>query len=117
VEKPSGIGSPEARRLFALVLVGGGARGFAHVGVLRALANSGYRPDRIVGVSVGALVGVAYARRVDWYRAVVEINLDGFPGPVSNLSARTSLKDPVTGGETDPDGMDGGRRYGPRRRC
>lgn len=76
----------EGHRPFALVLGGGGARGFAHVGVLRALERAGYRPDRIVGVSMGALVGVAYARRADWFRAVLEMNLDGFPGPASNLS-------------------------------
>jgi len=45
----------------ALVLAAGGPRGFAHVGVLRALGELGIRPDLIVGASVGALVGAAYA--------------------------------------------------------
>ncbi|MEA3494588.1 MAG: patatin-like phospholipase family protein [Bacteroidota bacterium] len=44
-----------------LVLSGGGARGFAHVGVLKALNEKGIYPDIISGVSAGALVGVLYA--------------------------------------------------------
>lgn len=45
----------------ALVLGGGGLRGFAHVGVLQALEEAGIRPDLVVGTSVGAVVGAAYA--------------------------------------------------------
>ncbi|MFL9585246.1 patatin-like phospholipase family protein [Stenotrophomonas sp. AB1(2024)] len=45
----------------ALVLGGGGLRGFAHIGVLRALEEHGIRPDIVVGTSAGALVGAAYA--------------------------------------------------------
>ncbi|MDZ7778856.1 MAG: patatin-like phospholipase family protein [Gemmatimonadota bacterium] len=75
---------PGGHRPFALVLGGGGARGFAHLGVLRALERAGYRPTRVVGVSMGALVGVAYARRSDWYAAVLGMNLDGFPGPIAS---------------------------------
>jgi len=44
-----------------LVLSGGGARGFAHIGVLKALNESGIFPDVISGTSAGALVGVMYA--------------------------------------------------------
>ena len=45
----------------ALVLSGGGTRGFAHIGVLEVLLAEGLHPDIIVGSSVGALVGVCYA--------------------------------------------------------
>jgi NTE family protein len=45
----------------ALVLGGGGLRGFAHIGVLRALEEHGIRPDIVVGTSAGAVVGAAYA--------------------------------------------------------
>ncbi len=45
----------------ALVLAAGGPRGFAHVGVLRALDELGIRPDLIVGASIGALIGSALA--------------------------------------------------------
>jgi NTE family protein len=44
-----------------LVLSGGGTRGFAHLGVLKALDESGIRPDIISGVSAGAVAGVFYA--------------------------------------------------------
>lgn len=45
----------------ALVLSGGGAKGFAHLSVLAALDSLGVRPDYIVGTSMGAIVGALYA--------------------------------------------------------
>ncbi|WP_053001273.1 patatin-like phospholipase family protein [Kosmotoga pacifica] len=45
----------------ALVLSGGGARGAAHVGAIKALEEAGYIPDLIVGISIGAVVGAGYA--------------------------------------------------------
>lgn len=44
-----------------LVLSGGGARGFAHLGVIEALNEAGIFPDVICGTSAGAIVGVLYA--------------------------------------------------------
>jgi NTE family protein len=44
-----------------LALGGGAARGFAHVGVIKALENHGIFPDIIVGTSAGAVVGALYA--------------------------------------------------------
>jgi NTE family protein len=44
-----------------LVLGSGAARGFAHIGVMRALLANGIKPDVIVGTSMGALVGGCYA--------------------------------------------------------
>lgn len=55
---------------FAVVLGGGAARGAAHLGVLRALAEANLHPDLVVGVSIGALVGVAYCREEDPGRAM-----------------------------------------------
>ncbi len=46
---------------FALVLGGGGLKGFAHIGVLRALEERGLRPSVICGTSIGSLVAAAYA--------------------------------------------------------
>ncbi len=46
---------------FALVLSGGGARGAAQIGVLRALEEAGLRPDLIVATSMGALIGSLYS--------------------------------------------------------
>ena len=45
----------------ALVLGNGGPRGFAHIGVLKALDDAGIKPDLIVGTSVGSLIGSLYA--------------------------------------------------------
>jgi NTE family protein len=45
----------------ALVLSGGGPRGAAQVGMLQVLAEGGFVPDRIYGVSVGAVNGAAFA--------------------------------------------------------
>ena len=44
-----------------LVLSGGGARGFAHLGLIQALNEAGIWPDIISGTSAGALAGVLYA--------------------------------------------------------
>ena len=46
---------------WALVLSGGVARGFGHVGAIRALEDEGLRPDLVVGSSMGGLVGALYA--------------------------------------------------------
>ncbi|GAC1405776.1 MAG: patatin-like phospholipase family protein [Burkholderiaceae bacterium] len=44
-----------------LVLGGGAARGFAHIGVIKALESQGIVPDIVVGTSAGSLVGALYA--------------------------------------------------------
>ncbi|WP_293438850.1 patatin-like phospholipase family protein [Piscinibacter sp.] len=44
-----------------LALGGGAARGFAHIGVIQALEDSGIRPDLVVGTSAGSLVAALYA--------------------------------------------------------
>jgi NTE family protein len=44
-----------------LALGGGAARGWAHIGVIRALEKAGVKPDIVCGTSIGALVGAAYA--------------------------------------------------------
>ena len=49
----------------ALVLSGGGARGIAHAGVVRALDSLGFNPDIVVGTSMGAVVGALYAAGLD----------------------------------------------------
>ena len=49
------------RPKIGFVLGAGSARGWAHIGVLRALTEAGIKPDLIAGCSVGALVGAAFA--------------------------------------------------------
>ena len=53
--------SPEKPSKLVLVLSGGGARGVAHVGVLRVLEELHIAPDLIVGTSMGSIVGGLYA--------------------------------------------------------
>ncbi len=51
-------------RSIGLVLSGGGARGFAHIGVVRALREAGMRIDSVGGTSIGAIIGAGVA--ADW---------------------------------------------------
>ena len=48
-------------RPFTLVLSGGGLKGLAHIGVLRALEERGLVPSLVVGSSIGSLIGAAWA--------------------------------------------------------
>ena len=49
------------RPTVGLVLSGGGAKGFSHIGVLKVLEEAGIRPDYITGTSMGSVVGGLYA--------------------------------------------------------
>ncbi len=49
------------RKKIGLVLSGGGAKGFAHIGVLKVLEKAGIKIDYITGTSMGAVVGGLYA--------------------------------------------------------
>jgi NTE family protein len=50
-----------ANNKFALALGGGAARGWAHIGILRALTDAGLKPEIVAGTSIGAIVGGHYA--------------------------------------------------------
>jgi NTE family protein len=67
----------------ALVLGSGAARGFAHIGVMRALLAHGIKPDIIVGTSMGALVGACYATNQldtleEWARSLTRRRIIGY---------------------------------------
>jgi NTE family protein len=67
----------------ALALGGGAARGWAHVGVIRALQAHGIEPDMVCGTSIGALVGAAYAsgeldRFEAWIRKLSLLDIASF---------------------------------------
>src|SRR5690606_11151670 len=51
------VGRPK----IGLVLSGGGAKGIAHVGILKAMEKAGIKPDYITGTSMGAVVGGLYS--------------------------------------------------------
>ena len=59
-EKPAPPPAPAPVKI-GLALGGGAARGFAHIGVIKALEAQGIVPDIIVGTSAGAVVGALYA--------------------------------------------------------
>lgn len=59
------IDSIENRPKIGLVLSGGGAKGFAHIGVIKVLEELGIQPDIITGTSMGSIMGSLYALGYD----------------------------------------------------
>lgn len=64
----------------SLILGSGGARGLAHIGVIRYLEESGYRIDSISGCSIGALVGGIHAagkldELEEWVTAITKVDI------------------------------------------
>lgn len=49
-----------ARPTIGIALGGGAARGWAHIGVLKALVEAGFEPDIVAGTSIGAVAGACY---------------------------------------------------------
>ncbi|MBL0210847.1 MAG: patatin-like phospholipase family protein [Holophagaceae bacterium] len=65
IPRPTIPQGPPPKPKIALVLGGGAARGFAHVGVIRALEQEKIPIDMVVGTSVGGLIGAIYAADVN----------------------------------------------------
>ena len=77
-----GLGSTR-RPVIGLALGGGAARGFAHIGIVRTLVEHGIVPNIVVGTSIGAVVGGAYAAgQLDtleaWARGLQPRNILGY---------------------------------------
>src|SRR5580692_1419085 len=77
-----GLGSVR-RPVIGLALGGGAARGFAHIGIVRTLITHGIVPNVVVGTSIGAVVGGAYAAgHLDtleqWARSLQPRNIFGY---------------------------------------
>ena len=64
--EPPVVERPPAR--IALALGGGAARGFAHIGVIKALEAQGISPDIVVGTSAGSVVGALYASGLNGFQ-------------------------------------------------
>jgi len=82
------------RTRWALVLMGGGARGLAHVGVLRVLEKNGLTPDIIAGTSMGAIVGGLFAAGIsgaELMRMLGGLRMDKY---VDNPARRNLFKRP-----------------------
>jgi NTE family protein len=76
------------RKKVGLALSGGAARGFAHVGVLKALKENGIPIDFIAGTSAGSIVGAAYAAGMS-HDAIIELGQQVSWYKVSSLSWST----------------------------
>jgi NTE family protein len=77
-----GLGSIR-RPVIGLALGGGAARGFAHIGIVRTLVAHGIIPNVVVGTSIGAVVGGAYAAGhldtlEEWARSLQRRNILGY---------------------------------------
>jgi len=77
-----GLGSTR-RPVIGLALGGGAARGFAHIGIVRTLIAHGIVPNVVVGTSIGAVVGGAYAaghldQIEEWARSLHPRNILGY---------------------------------------
>lgn len=70
---PPVVARPPAK--IALALGGGAARGFAHVGVIKALEAQGISADIIVGTSAGSVVGALYASGLNGFQ-IQELSMD-----------------------------------------
>jgi NTE family protein len=71
------------RPVIGLALGGGAARGFAHIGIVRTLIAHGIVPDVVVGTSIGAVIGGAYATGQldaleEWARSLQPRNILGY---------------------------------------
>jgi NTE family protein len=71
------------RPVIGLALGGGAARGFAHIGIIRTLIAHGIVPNVVVGTSIGAVVGGAYAAGhldtlEEWARSLQPRNILGY---------------------------------------
>ena len=75
--------APDQRPRVALVLGGGGPRGFAHIGVLKVLEENGFEADLVVGASVGAMLGALHAngmKAADIEKLALELDPKRFIG-------------------------------------
>jgi NTE family protein len=49
------------RPKIGLTLSGGGAKGIAHIGILKAIDSAGLKVDYVTGTSIGSIIGALYA--------------------------------------------------------
>jgi NTE family protein len=85
---------------WALVLMGGGSRGLAHIGILNVLQKNGLTPDIIVGTSMGAVIGGLFASGISPTKLkeiANDFNINNFIGrpnlPILSKKSQISILD------------------------
>ena len=115
-----------SRPKIGLVLSGGAAKGFAHVGVLKVLEEAGIRPDYITGTSMGAIVGGLYSlgysaddlmrliETIDWDKILTDrVPLDKIVMEEKHDYKRFIVEFPIRDGEFKfPSGLNEGYQLG-----
>jgi len=95
-----------AKLKIGLALGSGSARGWAHIGVIRALEEEGIKPDVVTGCSVGSLVGAAYAgghleildkwvRRLTFWDVVKLLDVKMMGGLIEGENLMSSFEDKI----------------------
>jgi len=78
------MSSPNSNKLLVgLALGGGSARGWAHIGIIRALSEIGIEPSIVTGCSIGSIVGASYAagnlhRLEEWVHSLSRLDVARF---------------------------------------
>jgi NTE family protein len=94
---------------FGLALGGGAARGFAHIGVIKAFQDLGLTPDFVAGTSAGSIVGAAYCAGLSWQeiqKIAEDMNWQSVAQPVfpskglMSTEKLENLIDEILGGRT-----------------
>ena len=86
--EPQSISTNQSQQFeLGIALSGGGARGFAHAGALKAIEEAGLKPDIIAGVSAGAVVATMYAAGLP-----SEVMLEAFKSSKFNDFTELSLR-------------------------
>ena len=93
VVPPAAAPVPPKKVRIGLALGGGAARGFAHIGVIKALEAQGIVPEIVVGTSAGSVVGALYASGLDGFAlqrtalAMDEATISDWALPLFNTSS------------------------------
>jgi NTE family protein len=85
------IGRVISGRGIGLVLAGGGAKGFAHVGVMRALEEAGIEVDFVGGTSIGAVMGMVLALDLDAGKIAAAVHKAFLRHPQGNITGDYNL--------------------------
>ena len=106
---PQVTSPPSAAPRIGIALSGGGARGIAHIGVLKALLEVGIVPEVVAGTSSGAIIGALYAYGLDaaqlqqFARGGVGIRLLRIVNPLRGLIKLTLLREKLAAVLPDDD--------------